>query len=373
MLKEVSSVRFSLSRPTLTLEIEGYNRPKLLKALVDRGIILKKVRIFSAKTLQIIIFHKDCEKTFAICRELCYTYRVCSSSGLVNFVKYNLKRWGLLIGLTLSVALTVFFSGFIHSVKITGNDAVSDREILTLLKENGIGCGSRITQSVKAETTALIRTHEHIADCSVAVRGCTLVVSVLERERSTQPQPVLNSVTSQFDAVVSKVICSSGTAKVKNGEVVKKGDELIEGVTYSTNGEEKYQVPAQGTVYGIVTYKKSEIIALTDKRIVRTGKKSVATTFSLFGLTLFPAKSPFVLYEKEVQTQSLFGIKTTTTTFFETAEETQSKEERIEELKERTLLEFFGGEIKEVKTLVVPVNSDAYKVTVFITTERIIS
>ena len=373
MLLQPNSVRFSFVRPTLTLEIEGYNRPKLLKSLTEKGIIVKKMRILDAKTTQIIIFYKDSEKTFAICQELCYTYRVRSSSGALKFLRTNLKRWGIIVGIALSIALTVFLSGFVQSVEIVGNETVSERELVLLLNGNGLGVGSRITTDVKENATALVRSHERIADCAVSVKGCKLIVSVIEREQPLSPSPERNSVVSSYDAVVSRVICSSGTAKVKSGDIVRRGEELIEGATYSTNGEERYEVCAKGTVYGIVTHQKTEIITENAKTLKRTGRKSVNTTFSIFGLTLFPAKSPYALYEKTEQTRSLFGIKTTSTTFFETTEEIKSKEEQIEEFKERTLLEFFGGEIKEVKTLVVPINSDAFKVTVYVLTERIIS
>ena len=89
----------------------------------------------------------------------------------------------------------------------------------------------------------------------------------------TKPVPVI----SDYDAIVTRVVVLTGTAAVKNGDTVLKGQTLI--YPYLTNKKEneeteeiRVDIRATGMVYGRVWYKESFV--LSDETIItkRTGK-----------------------------------------------------------------------------------------------------
>lgn len=263
---------------------------------------------------------KDCRKAIAILDGMCYNFKTGATFGLPRLFAYMLARIGLSVG-AVAAALCMYLSySYIWRVEISGNDKISTEAVESALAAAGFRSGLKKSALDERAATAAVNTLDGIADASAEVRGTTLYVYVLEaKDYSTPGKP--DSYVSAYDATVTRIVMRSGTATVKRGDVVKAGDVLADGSVYSTAGELLYVGECDGEVYGNVSMTFRAEISTTEIEYRRTGRSTVRTCASLFGLKMFKSSSPYRSYETVASTANydiLLPLYVTRYEYFET-------------------------------------------------------
>lgn len=370
---------FSLSpRTRIAIEVQGYNLTRLVSRLGEAGIKVYGAKKPAANRLILRIAAKDSEKTFAICKSMWYNYNVVSRSGLFAYLRSRANRAGVLLGAAIVFAAMTFMGSFCLGVEIEGTNRVPARDIKIALASGGIRAGAKLADVDEREAARLVRGVAGVAEASVRFRGGTLVVSVAERDESTAAEVGKKAIFSGYDAVVTKVICSGGTAAVKAGDAVKRGDLLIEGALYSSEGNVIAEVPARGAVYGRVSVKRV-YEAVTGGTITRrTGRSATVTRIKLpFGGG--GKKLPFATCETE-RTEAVLNaflpIRAERITCYET--EKTRDERTIEEIAEYYRREVFEEFVAEgtdvtVKSHIEEKGGNVYEITVYAEAERALS
>ncbi len=263
---------------------------------------------------------KDLRKAIAILNEMCYNFSVGDTLGAARLGAFCLSRIGLLLGACfVAVFLNIAYS-YVWRLEITGNDVLSSAVIKNALAEEGIKSGLKKSEFKPSNVAAAVERIDGVADASAEIKGTTLRINVLESKDFTVHEKY-GSYISDYDATVTRIVTRSGTSRVKRGDVVKKGDCLCDGHVYSTAGELLYTSACDAEIYGNISITIDAEISPTEIVYRRTGKKSSKTTFELFGLKLFKAKSPFVSYESTSATAHydvLIPLYATTVTYYET-------------------------------------------------------
>lgn len=378
--KKTVESRFSPSFFTfITLKIEGFNQPKLLSELGKGGIGLKTVKKSSQKCMTIRIPQKDGAKTFAICEKLCYNYEVVSRDGLFAYFLGRLGRAGIVAGTLACAALTFFCGGMITRVEVSGLESISQSDFIATLADNGYGVGARAAAIDREEVRKFVNSIDGVAECGAEVKGNTLIVRVIERDRSSESHGG-KAVVATMDAVITRVVCKSGTLKFRTGDVVKKGSTLIEGTLYDGEDNPIAEIAADGEVYGTTVTAVTKIVSTAAYRFERTGQKSVKTSVSfgkLFGIG--KRVSPFRSFETETRESSFTAflpLKFTRTEFFETTkvENDRSIEEIENDVREKAEQEFTTTATSITSTAHVAVLAqDLYEIRVLVTAETLIS
>ena len=378
--KKRVSAYFNLSlADCVTLEINGFNQTRLLKELSDGGVKISGIRRYGSNKMQIRIRKKQREKTFAICESMCYTYSVVSYDGLFAFFLGNIRRVGVVFGTVLCALGTFFLGGFVMKIDVNGLENIPKTEFLSYLDENGLDVGSRISALDRDEIRKIVNGFEGIAESGVLIKGTTVVINVVERDETSPRIELKPQVVSKYDARVTRIICASGTAKVKAGQIVKAGDTLIEGVIYDQNGESLDFPGAAGVVYGKVVYSRTFTVTADAYVYRRTGDKKTVTAFSIVGLKLGKNKSPYASYESVTTLRTLNGfipLQVEQTVYYETeaVKETRSVEEITQSCVDEALMEFTGPDENMIyKTHVEELCPGTYNVSVYIEAETLIS
>ncbi len=213
-------------------------------------------------------------------------YSVLYEGGLPAYVKGLLRRPGLLIGLFLSIVLSVILSGTVWDVRIDGNERLGEEQVISALRSEGVFVGARISGYDKHELEAGVRSSTpDIAWISVNRRGTVLYVSLIERENIISPEepsdsPEFSNIVADKDGVITDISVSSGTAMVKIGDVVRRGDILISGVIETESGT--VMTRAEGSV---MAEQSTEIVTeIPQNYTVRNEKK---TSLRIFALKIF--------------------------------------------------------------------------------------
>ena len=203
--------------------------------------------------------------------------------------KFKYKKT-LIFSLVISAMLFAGSTSLVWDIRIVGNESIPDSEIILGLSHEGFEVGSlwgRVDKSVVE--SSFLKQNSNISWININRRGMVAYVTVLERSDEeyddVQSTDYANIVATE-DCVVEEITVKSGTAVVKPGDVVKKGDLLISGIS---PGESGGFCKAEGTVIGRVNEKIDVNLMRNHKLRVPSGRKiySISLNFFNFSLNIF--------------------------------------------------------------------------------------
>lgn len=152
--------------------------------------------------------------------------------GLPFFLKGFRRRYALLAGLLLALGLLAVGSGVVLDIEVTGNETMSDRELLSRLRLCGVGIGTYgPSVPVRTVENELLRTTGRLSFCALTFHGTRAVLSVREAE----PVPRLEDRTRPADVVAAAngILLHmepwAGDPQFLEGDAVLEGEVLISG------------------------------------------------------------------------------------------------------------------------------------------------
>jgi len=231
-----------------------------------------------------------CDLTVAEFRALRPVLRACQ--GRVHLLRrwglpfawQRLKcRWGLLLGMALLLVSVGVSSLFLWDIRITGNERLSDQEILGHLRQCGVyvGAFSPVLQPRYLKHEMLLRCEE-LSFITVNIWGSRANIEVRER----RPVPALRgneppaNVVAGRTGIVTRVLRDEGSIRVAAGEAVLQGELLLSGVIDAGEGGTRF-VHAEGEVYAETLHPITVRIGeqVLDKRL--TGRSCVRWALQL--------------------------------------------------------------------------------------------
>ena len=123
---------------------------------------------------------------------------------------------------------------FVWIIDITGNENVEDNSILEYAKNGGLKTGMLTALVDSQKIKSYIMTNmEELSYVSVTKYGTTVYIDVREREEKREhfDKYTFSNIVADQSGVVESVLVQSGTAAVKKGDVVYKGQLLVSGAT----------------------------------------------------------------------------------------------------------------------------------------------
>lgn len=224
-----------MNKPRLNLMkksflLKGLNLERFLNLMQKEGIPLLKIRRRDVRTLECICYAADMESIRQIAGEKGWRYTEGKPVGAAALFSRLKSRPGALIGAVLALCVLLGCLRFVWVVKIQGAGPYQ-AEIAAYLKENGAKPGVLISRiDAKDWENRLTLRYPKIAWFHVYVSGMTMVVDVTRgrpapEEENTSP----GDLVASRDGIITEIRVYSGTAAVKSGEVVRRGQVLIRG------------------------------------------------------------------------------------------------------------------------------------------------
>ncbi len=198
-------------------------------------------------------------------------------TGLMSELLFLKKRKGLIFGAIFSLFLIYLSTFYVWSVKIEGNEEITDSEIINLLYECGFYEGVRKSEIDvnELQNEVLSRCHE-LSFLSVNIHG--MVADVVVHERVTVKKPTDRNVPYNLVADIDGVIVSSlildGQVMFKEGDTVTKGELLVSGIIDSTSEGFRLR-QAEGKVFARTSRTLEFICPLEEyeKKVIKTDEK----------------------------------------------------------------------------------------------------
>ncbi len=233
---------------TYRFVLEGLNLERFINTMGKEGIPLLTLKRTGARKLVCECYQADMPVIEALALEKGWKLTHPQPLQLAAFLAFLRKRWGIPLGVFLMVALSVAMYQFVWRVEIKGAKEYQG-DISAYLMAEGYHPGVPKTR-VDAAALAQRLSHRYptVAWFTVYVHDITLVVDTTLGVPPPSPRASAPAdVVAAQDGIVDSILVYAGTAAVKAGDAVRKGQVLILG-TERIADEGLTPVRAQGIV-----------------------------------------------------------------------------------------------------------------------------
>lgn len=228
--------------------VTGLNLERFINTMRKEGVTLFGARRTDLRTLVCRCHSADLPRVCSLAQEKGWRMRDIRPLGLSAVWARIRQRPGIPIGLCLLLGLALTLSRFVWRVEIH-NAGPYRAEISACLQE--LGCTPGMPRShvdAKSLERELTYRYPKIAWFHVYASGVTLVVDVTQGVTPPEAKPTAAAnLYAVRDGVVDSIRVYAGTAAVKAGDAVQKGQLLIEGKERGSDGE-TVPVHASGVV-----------------------------------------------------------------------------------------------------------------------------
>lgn len=208
-------------------------------------------------------------------------------SGIPYIIARYRFRIGIPIGFFLGFIIFLFLTSVVWSIEISGNEAVSEYEIIQVLNENNVKQGS-FTENIdcKAVELELREKIEGVLVATVNIFGCKIFVDITEGIAAPEiiDEKQYTNLIASKDGEIVRFDVFEGDGELSVGMPVVKGDLLVSGVETLKDNTIRY-VHAKALVLARTSTVISTNTALTfnAQKISRFSERYL---FYLFGLKI---------------------------------------------------------------------------------------
>ena len=244
------------------IEVEGYYIERFINICTNNKILIWNLKRKKGVKLYLNIGINDFKKISQVARKTNCKVRILRKRGIPFFLNRYKKRKIFVLFLIL-IVLSIFVSSkYVWSVKISVKDDLKLENIEEDIEALGITKG---VKKDKIDTDKVINElrlkRDDIAWVGIDIEGTNVKVNIVKADKA--PNIIDNSdycnIVASKAGIIKKIIAQNGTAIVKVGDQVQKGDILIAGYMEGKYTDTRY-VHSLGEVEAIVSYQKSKEI-----------------------------------------------------------------------------------------------------------------
>ena len=288
---------------------EGFFVERFINNCINNKIFLWRIKRKSSTLITSNINIKDFKKIRSIAKKTNCKISINSKNGLPILLHRYRKRKLLVIILIPIVLAVLISSRFIWNIEVIGTESITPKEIISELEEEGVLIGrSKSSIDSKKVINNIRLKRKDISWMSIDMKGTNIIVTIVEAERKPDiidKNDYCNIVANQ-KGIITKITADIGTAQVKKGDIVEKGDILIGGYMEGKYTDTRY-VHAKGTIEAKVWYTKNAKSGFTREITEETGqiKNVYSININNFKINLYKTLPNFENYDTINETKKI--------------------------------------------------------------------
>ena len=268
------------------VSVSGEHPERFLNLCANNGIAVWNVKRRD-EMLLCSVFARDYKRIRQLRKRSRVRLRIRHRRGIPFVVHRYRYRKGIVVGALIFSLFLGFMPKLVWSVEVSGNERVSTAEILSVANEIGIKNGAKIS-SLDTENLRLdfLIKMPQLSWSAINIEGSRVTIDVRERlspELVEDKSPC--NLVATADGIITKVYVKKGSAAVKVGDAVRKGDVVALG-TVEYGDLSTVLCHAMGEVYAQTDRKITVTVPLTETKLIPTGKNETRRVFQLFGVYL---------------------------------------------------------------------------------------
>ena len=365
----------------LRITIEGYYIERFINISRSKKYMMWNIKKCNEINMELNIEIKDFKEFCKIAKKTQCKIKIKAKKGLPFLIEKYKKRKVFLLFLCLIIFAIILSSNFIWNIDIIEENGENLENVMEDVKNAGLNIGKFKSKIDTKEIINKIRLNrKDIAWMGIELKGTNAIVKIVKA--SEKPDIIAEdeycNIVSDKDGVITKINAQNGTANVKVGDTIKKGDILINGWMEGKYTGIRY-VHAKGNVEARVWYTKSKKIEYKTTEKEETGRIDTVYAMKINKFKInFPKKlSNFEIYdtietENKVRIFSNFYLPISVIKTINKEQKLVDKTYSIEEAKElgtQELDQELMEEIKDIEKIVnkninVKENNDSIEITV---------
>lgn len=278
----------------LYVRAAGRDVERFVNLCRNHGIFLWKIAIGEEENgVRFYISLRDFYKLRKIARKSKVFLVVKKRIGFPFFLQSLKERMSFFVGVLCFFFILILLSGRIWSIEVSGQSYHTKESIIKFLNKKGIYGGMAKADLSCMEVRELLRKkYQDIGWISVEEIGSLIHIRIKEVQMVEQSgKKEKGHLVAEEDGRVVSIVTRKGTARVKAGKKVKKGDILISGVVkiLGDGGElvEKDYVHAEGDVILREEEEYQDSLAKEYQKKEYTGRERKIYEWDLFQYKFF--------------------------------------------------------------------------------------
>ena len=265
----------SYIRGYYVITVEGVSVERFLNHLMRNGIKVYNVKKISSTKIEFHLEREDIKAFKNVYRGSNFQVKIKQSTGLPFILRRIYKNKGMWICGVISLFLLIMTSQFVTDIYIQVPEGIKKEDIRKELYQVGLKPGVYKKSIDRKE----IRDHimlkfNDVAYLSINVKGTNIFVTVTKKAETLKSVEQSNycNIIAKKDGIIEKVIARSGNSVVQKGDIVRKGDVLI-------NGSNNKSIPE---VWATTFYEASKSASYEEVVKEKTGNKKNVYTLSFY-------------------------------------------------------------------------------------------
>ena len=322
----------SYIRGYYVITVEGIGVERLLNHLIRNSIKVYNVKRINNTKIEFWVDRQDIKALKKAYRGGNYDVKVKQKTGVPFLIKRIYKHKCMWICAIVSLMLLMLTSQFVTDIYIQVPEGIKSEEIRKELYECGLKPGVYKKSIDRKEIRdEIMLKFDQVAYVSINVKGTNIFVTVTKKAETLKSEEQSNycNIIAQKNGIIERVIPRSGNAMKNAGDIVQKGDILI-------NGASTKSIPE---VWASTFYQVTKSASYEDTVKEKTGKKKKVYTISFYDKKhIIRRKIEYKDYEIDNKEYKLslgdytLPIKIKVSTFYETKDVKIKKDK--EELKQ---------------------------------------
>ncbi len=223
----------------ISFSVEGRFPERFINLAAKRGINLWKLKGTDEKVSGCARM-SDLKSLRLIAERNGHKLHIERGHGLPHLIIKYRSRSGLLAGMIICIALYIYMSGSVWNITFTLPDSINEYEIRNTLKEYGLYEGARVKSiNVDDIVNSISSKDRRISWMTINISGTDAEVNISPNisDRVKKNEGIkLSNMLSSADGTVTRVNVYNGSADVKAGDGIRKGQLLVSGIVEYNNG-----------------------------------------------------------------------------------------------------------------------------------------
>jgi len=285
----------------IRVSIEGYYVERFINICTNNKILIWNIKKVEGIKLYFSAGINDFKQLIQIAKKTKCKIRIERKRGIPFLLNRYRKRKIFLI-LLLIVFFTIYVSStYIWNIEIIIEENQYLENIEQDIKKAGLIIGKRKSEIDTKEIINEIRLNRNdISWIGIELDGTNAIVKIVKSEQAPEmiDENDYCNIVATKSGIISKVIAQNGTSRVKEGDVVRAGDILIEGVMEGKYTEVR-NVHSLGTITAKVWYTENTKIYYNQQEKKETGNEEnkYSIKFNKFKINFYKTLSNFEIYD----------------------------------------------------------------------------
>lgn len=293
----------------LNIEVEGIFVERFINICKSKGIFLWNIKMEKGVLLYANIGIRDYRNIRTIAKKTGTRIKIKKKCG-IPFILNRYKKRRVFAGILAIAAIFIaVMANFVWNIEISGNEKISKDEILIALADEGLKTGAL---KGKINTTDVINSirlkRSDIAWIGITIKGTNAEVKIKESTAAPEiiAQDEFCNIVANKEGMITKISAQNGTATVKVGDIVKKGDVLVNGYLEGKYTGLRY-VHAIADIEAKVWYSKKEKFSLNQQVPRETGnlEEKYSLAINNFKINFYKTLSKFEKYDTICESKRL--------------------------------------------------------------------